>query len=104
MPLDMEADLAALFDTGDFAVIAAYALQGGGSGTVAGIFDTPQSLTGLGEAGFVASSPTFTVQTSALPEELDEGDRLTIQGVAYRVAYEPEADGTGVSILTLERL
>ncbi|MBD8875432.1 head-tail joining protein [Roseibium polysiphoniae] len=102
MALDLEADLAAFFSTDDFAMVAAYALEGGGAGTLVGIFDRPDSITELGEAGFVASAPTFTVQTSTIPAGLAEDDTLTIEGVAYRVTHEPEADGTGVSVITLE--
>ncbi|WP_422022939.1 head-tail joining protein [Roseibium sp.] len=102
MTLDLEADLAAFFATDDFAVCVAYSLQGGGAGTITGIFDQPDNVTDLGETGFLAGSPTFTVQTSALPAGFDEDASLTINGKAYRVTQAPQGDGTGVSILMLE--
>ncbi|MEP1934952.1 MAG: head-tail joining protein [Roseibium sp.] len=102
MSIDLEADLAAFFSMDDFAVIATYTLQAGGAGTIVGIFDTPQNITELGEVGFVAAAPIFTVQTSTIPGGLSEGDTLTIKGVAYLVTHEPEDDATGVSVITLE--
>lgn len=87
-------DLSYLDDTTTgFAVSATY----NGSTTVTGIFDN-----GYAEAGGVqGSNPTFTLKTSAIASPA-HGDTLVISGTTYKIrGVEP--DGTGVTVLQLER-
>uniref|UniRef100_UPI00195AA7CB head-tail joining protein n=1 Tax=Roseibium sediminis TaxID=1775174 RepID=UPI00195AA7CB len=78
-------------------------LPTGETGDLVAIFDNPTSTSELGAAGFLASAPSVTVPTSALPVGFGEGAILTIKGAEYLVAHEPEPDGEGVSVVTLER-
>lgn len=103
MPIDFEADLETMFALDEFAVSIPYQLPTGETGDLVAIFDNPTSTSELGEAGFLASAPSVTVPTSALPVGFGEGAILTIKGAEYLVAHEPEPDGEGVSVVTLER-
>ncbi|MBD8894036.1 head-tail joining protein [Roseibium litorale] len=102
MALNIEADLDAFFQTGEFAVTANYTLADTSTGTLDGIFDTESEPVNLGEAGFIQVQPTFHVQTSKLPAGMTEGATLQIKGATYRLAFDPIPNGTGVSVLTLE--
>ena len=102
MALDLETDLAAFFQTDEFAVTANYTLADNSTGTLDGIFDNESQPVNLGEAGFIQAQPTFHVQTSKVPAGMAEGATLQIKGVTYRLAFDPVADDAGVSVLTLE--
>jgi len=102
MPIDFEADLQTMFALDEFAVAVSYRLPGGETGDLVGIFDNPTSTADLGEAGFLTGQPTLTVPTSAIPAGLGEETSLTINGADYLVAHEPEPDGQGLTVLTLE--
>jgi hypothetical protein len=89
-------DLTQFFDTDDFGVAATI-----GATTVNGIFEN-QFLGVPGEAAVAASTPTFTCQTSALPAITRGSTQATISAVTYTiVGVHP--DGTGVTLLVLER-
>lgn len=111
-------DLGAFFDTDGFADTATVAIGEAEPFTVAGIFDTRPPFTSTNFKGFHAatdfgrglgkasgSKPRFTCASSAIaavkPSRVGDAT-LTIRGVAY-VVDDIEADGTGVSIITLTK-
>ncbi|WP_291015004.1 hypothetical protein [Hydrogenophaga sp.] len=68
---------------------------------VRGIFDNGSALGAVGIAGLATTQPSFTLPTAALPSPV-VGSALVLGGQAYTVvAHEP--DGTGVSLLLLEK-
>lgn len=90
------ADLSPFFRRGEFASEAQLA-----GVAVLGIFDNPHVPVELG-MGVASTNPTFLLATVEVP--LDPIDReLVHQGMAYRIAAH-EPDGTGASILILERM
>lgn len=90
-------DLSVFFDTGTgFAVSATLA------GTaVRGIFDNAYELGAVGMAGMATTAPVFTLATSDVPAGA-AGASLVVNGISFTVA-EHQPDGTGVSLLLLER-
>lgn len=68
---------------------------------VDGIFDKSYELASGGLAGMASTAPVFTLPTSAVPIN-PVGRALVISGVAYTVV-EHQPDGTGVSLLLLEK-
>lgn len=89
-------DLTAFFDTNGFAVSAILA-----GGSVAGIFDQAYALADVGLTGMASSSPTFTLATSDVPAN-PAGASLVVNGATYTIV-EHQPDGTGMSVLILER-
>ncbi len=90
-------DLSAFFDTGNgFAVTATLA-----GGQVLGIFDQAYALANVGIAGMASTAPTFTLATSDVPAS-PAGASLVVNGTTYLVV-EHQPDGTGMSVLILER-
>lgn len=69
--------------------------------TVGGIFDSASTLGDVGLMGMASTQPQLTVPTSALSSD-PVGQTAVIGGVSYLVAAH-EPDGTGVSVLRLER-
>ena len=82
---------------------------------VRGIFDNAYQLADVGGAGMASTQPTLTLPTAQIPpvvidwfrhyaEPFDPADlHMQIAGATYKaVAHEP--DGTGVSLLLLERV
>lgn len=67
-----------------------------GAGTVRGIFDNAF----LAQMGVLGSDPQFLCETADVTS-LARGSPLTISGTGYKVVRK-EADGTGMSVLTLE--
>jgi Phage Head-Tail Attachment. len=103
MAIETDTELDVFFNVNDFAVAASYTLAGGETTTINGIFDNEY----LGEesgAGvvFAVSQPRFMVKTSDLPSGADEGDGLVVSGTDYLVKVI-ERDGTGVTMLVLEK-
>lgn len=80
----------------DFGVSA----QLGGT-TVRGILDAPYALGNVGLAGMAASQPTFTCASADVPTN-PVGLPITVSAVAYLIA-ESQPDGTGITLLVLER-
>lgn len=68
---------------------------------VRGIFDNGSALGSVGVAGMATAQPSFMLPTAGLPSPL-VGAALVCAGVAYTVAAH-EPDGTGMSLLILEK-
>jgi hypothetical protein len=66
-----------------------------------GIFDTPYRLGGIASAGMSALGPTLTLPTADVSAD-PVGQAVVIGSTNYVVAAH-EPDGTGVSVLMLER-
>lgn len=78
-----------------------FAVEGLLDGTaVRGIFDQAYVAAGAG-MGMSSTVPAFTLPTASVPAS-PVGKLLAIGSVTYAVA-EHEPDGTGVSLLALER-
>lgn len=89
-------DLGAFFSAQEFATPAT--LDGV---AVCGIFDAP-SAPGLGgEYGLASTQPAYTLPSASVPDD-PEGLALVIGAASYVVAAH-QPDGTGVSVLILER-
>jgi hypothetical protein len=88
-------DLSPFFNTDEFADDANLA-----GGPVRGIFDSAYVSAGEG-LGMASTAPAFTLPTAAVPASA-VGRLLVVRGVSYAVA-EHKPDGTGVSLLLLER-
>ena len=68
---------------------------------VTGIFDSAYALASVGPHGMASTQPTLTLPTAQVPAN-PVGLAAVVNGTGYLVAgHEP--DGTGVSILLLER-
>lgn len=87
-------DLSAFF--ADFADQA----QLGGQ-PVRGIFDNGYALAAGGVVGLASTQPAFTLATSSVGPDV-VGQTLVVGSTSYVVA-EHQPDGTGVSLLLLER-
>lgn len=88
-------NLAPFFDLQGFAVSATL-----GGVAVRGIFDAGFALGQVG-IGMAGTQPTFTLATASIVGEA-VGQSLVVSGTTYVVAgHEP--DGTGVSVLLLEK-
>lgn len=76
-----------------------------GATAIAGIFDNDYILAEAGATGLAASAPAVTVPTSAVPAVFS-GVPLQVQGAGgtslWKIA-EHHPDGTGLSVLLLER-
>src|SRR3990167_9548760 len=72
-----------------------------GGAAVRGIFDNGYAQTSVGIAGMATLSPSFTLATSDVPAS-PAGASLVVNGATYTVV-EHQPDGTGVSVLHLER-
>lgn len=85
-------DLSVFFDTDEFADAATY-----NGATINGIFDNAY----FEGQGIQSSQPVFTCPTASVPNAL-HGDELVRAGVTFRVVGV-EPDGTGVTLLRLEK-
>ncbi|HEY0847400.1 MAG TPA: hypothetical protein VGE12_18670 [Noviherbaspirillum sp.] len=88
-------DLTTFFSTDDFAVEAT--IDGA---AVRGIFDN-EHVVAIGGSGMATTSPAFTMATASVPVA-PVGKSLVYGGTTYTVAAH-QPDGTGVSVLALER-
>ena len=88
--------LTPFFDAQGFASDATLA-----GAAVRGIFDNGSALGAVGIAGLATTQPSLTLPTAALPSPV-VGAALVLGGQAYTVAAH-EPDGTGVSLLLLEK-
>ena len=89
-------DLSVFFNEDEFAVSAT--LDGA---SVTGIFDNGYTLGAVGPTGMASAAPMFRLPTASVPAS-PHGKSLVTGGITYRVVgHEP--DGTGVSILLLEK-
>ena len=90
-------DLSAFFDVdGGFSVSAT--LDGA---PVSGIFDNGTALGSVGMMGMSSTSPSFTLPTASVPDS-PIGLAVVVGSASYLVAAH-EPDGTGVSVLVLEK-
>lgn len=92
MSIETDVDRAVFFDTDDFGVEATI-----NGLPVDGIFDDAyEDVLNVG-----SSDPAFTCRTSDVSSVV-EADPVIIGGVTYKVAGQPQPDGTGVTVLPLE--
>lgn len=66
-----------------------------------GILDTPYRLGAIATAGIAAAGPTLTLATADVSAD-PVGQAVVVNATNYVVAAH-EPDGTGVSVLVLER-
>lgn len=72
----------------------------GGADPVTAIFDEAYAVAEVG-VGVASTAPALTLATASVPAEPD-GAPVLVRGTAYTVvAHQP--DGTGMSVLLLER-
>lgn len=103
MAIETATERAVFFDTDDFATAASYTPSGGSASTVNGIFDSEFiEIDPLSGVGVVSAQPRFACAAADLPAGAAAGDAITISGTAYTVR-ELQADGTGVTMLVLEK-
>jgi hypothetical protein len=89
-------NLVPFFSTAEFAVDAT--LNGV---AVRGIFDSAYQLGDVGSSGMASTAPVLTLATTDVPSS-PVGKSVVVNSISYVVsAHEP--DGTGVSLLLLER-
>ena len=104
MALPFLSDLADILNVEEFAVAANYSrVGGGGDSTFNGVFDNETVPVETG--GFTAvheEQPRFTCRTADLPN-LTEYDLLSVSGISYLIRAWVH-DGTGVTVLQLERV
>lgn len=72
-----------------------------GGVAVRAIFDSDYSLGGAGLSGMSSSQPTLTLATASIAAD-PVGLAVLVNGASYLVAAH-EPDGTGLSLLRLER-
>ena len=89
-----------MFAAADWGVAAIYKNKGARF-SIVGIFDNAYQIVDVAEAGFSSSVPIFTIPTAALPCKPALGDLLFIDCDKY-IVRNFKADGTGVTVLTLE--
>lgn len=89
-------DFTAFFNTGDFATSATLA-----GVAVKGIFDKAYQFGDVGGSGMASTAPVLTLATANVPAS-PVGAAVVVSGVSYTVAAH-EPDGTGVSLLLLEK-
>jgi hypothetical protein len=98
MALPLASDLADIFLVADFATAVTY-----DGGTIYGIFDN--ETVPIDAGGFVdvhQEQPRLTCKTADIPS-IAEADAMVIGGVNYRVVAWVH-DGTGVSVVSLEKV
>lgn len=93
----MVEDLTAFFQLADFAVDATLAGL-----PVVGIFDLAYQLGNVGGTGMASTAPVFTLSTASVPAS-PIGLTMVVNLISYIVAAH-EPDGTGISLLMLERV
>ena len=89
-------DLSVFFNPAEFADSATL-----GGVAVQGIFDKAYQFADVCGSGMASTQPVYTLATSAVPAN-PVGTTLVVGGVSYSVAAH-EPDGTGMSLLLLER-
>ena len=101
MAVESAADLAAFFDTAEFAVTATWQTAGG-SADLPVIFDAEHlALASLAEVALSTASPQLLCRAADLPAGAAAGDTVTVAGASY-VARDIRPDGTGVVTVLLE--
>lgn len=86
----------------DFGQSATYTASGG-SATITGIFDALYyDAAPGGEVVFASNQPRFVCRSADLPATASQDDTLVTGSVTYKVR-NLEPDGTGITILVLEK-
>lgn len=96
MAIDFDDDLAEMLDADDHGVTVVH----GTAGTTEGIVNKEFYEVPAGEVGIAGSEPALYVRTS-WASGVSQGDALTVDGVSYTAANDPEDDGTGLSRIKL---
>lgn len=94
--MPMVEDLSVFFHASEFASAATLA-----GVSVRGVFDNGYLQGDVGGNGMAGAQPMFTLATSDVPTS-PVGASLVVNATSYRIAAH-EPDGTGVSMLMLER-
>ena len=94
--MSMLEDLDLFFSQSEFATTAYL-----GGVEILGIFESAYALASVGMAGMASENPVFTTKTSLIGPDV-VGQAIVIGDVQYSVA-EHQPDGTGISLLVLER-
>ena len=100
MTFESDFDRRSMFAAADWGVSAIYKNKGARF-SIVGIFDNAYQIVDVAEAGFSSSVPIFTIPTAALPCKPALGDLIFIDCDKY-IVRNFKADGTGVTVLTLE--
>lgn len=102
MAAETDADRAGFLDIDEFGETVTWDRDGAES-TFSALFQR-RSVEGLGDfgAGVTHRVSTITCRDADLPEGAVTGDGLTARGIAY-VVRTIEPDGTGMSLLQLEK-
>jgi len=93
----MTEDFSVFFCTSEFATAATL-----NSAAVTGIFDNGYAQSSAGGMGIASAQPTLTLPTASVPAN-PVGVTAVVASVSYTVA-EHQPDGSGVSVLYLERV
>lgn len=103
MAVESAADRLSFLSVDEFGVTATYTpVSGGGSSSVIGIFDNDFLQADGGESVAATRAPRFHCREADLTNNGREGDTLVINAVSYLVTV-PHSDGTGMTILWLEK-
>ncbi len=106
MPIETAADRTIFLSPDEFGVTALYSQNYGPKVPLNGIFDRQFMALDTGDGAVTGVSVTFTCRTDDLAGLLygkaRQGDQLTIEGERWRVV-EPQADGTGMLVLVLQK-
>lgn len=104
MTAESDDDRAAFVDPDDFGEAVVYRQDGVDIANFDAVFQR-QSVEGLADygGGVTHRVSTLTCRDSDLPADADEGDTLSVRGLDFTVrTIEP--DGTGMTVLRLERV
>ena len=102
MPSPAWDNLDAFLQVDDFASVARVTPQGGVSRDLTGIFDEPFFNTQIGEFELDASQPRLNCKAADVAD-LKAKDLVEINGQAYYLLTNPQYDGTGMAVLSLEK-
>lgn len=106
MPVESAADRAVFVSPMEFGVWAAYSQNQGRELAINGVFDRSFLAIDAGDGTVTGASVTFTCRSEDLSRlaygRPRQGDRLTIEGERWHVV-EPQADGTGMVTLILQK-
>ena len=92
----MTENLSAFFSAAQFATPATL-----GAAAVLGIFDRPYVEASLGLSSMASARATYTLPTAQAGAAIDQ--TLVVDGVGSFTVVESRPDGTGVTVLELER-
>jgi len=103
MAIPFLSDLASIMNVNEFATSASYSRRGAlGTSTISGIFDNETMPVDAGGGVSVhQEQPRFTCRTADIPN-ISEDDQIIVSAVNYTVRAWIH-DGTGVTVLQLER-